>query len=61
LFDLPFVRFSSPRGRQVLTEAKPKEEGGRGRRRRWRWDAPMRKFQDSVKALQADIDHANEL
>jgi hypothetical protein len=45
------VRFSSRRGRRRRTRR-------RGRRR---WGAPMRKFQDSVKALEADIEHANAL
>jgi hypothetical protein len=36
-------------------------EGGGGGPRRWKWNAPMRKFQDSIKALQADIDHANAM
>ena len=37
------------------------DQGGGGGPRRWKWNAPMRKFQDSIKALQADIDHGNAM
>jgi hypothetical protein len=35
--------------------------GGQGGVAGGGWDTPMRKFQDSVKALEADIEHANAL
>ncbi|CAN6305014.1 unnamed protein product, partial [Urochloa humidicola] len=50
------VRFSSRR-RSRKGGRRGEGEGGRWRR----WDAPMRKFQESVKALEADIEHANAL